>query len=151
MADYYTETVIQPNIPAHLITAEDRTFFEAFDITIEPRGEDKVFLYADNGCTASFLPGPDGTRLTLTEADLYAKLQDLICRSKGEFLWVSIETSYYCSDMRPDGFGGSAVFITEDDVQCTSTSGWLEQRINEAETGNFGPETEDMPGLDTHL
>jgi hypothetical protein len=45
--------------------------------------------------------------------------------------------------MVPDGFGGSALFITAIDVQYISTSQWLEERIGEAETGDTGPHTDD--------
>jgi hypothetical protein len=47
--------------------------------------------------------------------------------------------------MRPDGFGGGAVFITADDIQYSFTGQWLEERISEAETGDIGPQTEDPP------
>ena len=144
MTDYLSQSIFQPSIPSHLITDDDRRFFEAFSISIDPDGDDKVYLYADDWCTAGVLPGEEPKDdIELSEDDLYDRFQEIIRRSNGALPWILKESSYSWSRMRPDGYGGSAVFITVDDVQFCSTSSWLEQRKHEAETGDIGPETDD--------
>lgn len=147
MADYMNQSVFQPSIPKHLINDEDRRIIEAFSITFETDGEDKFYLYADEWCCNGFLDSeePDGEEIELSEDDLFSRFQEIIRRSNGELPWISKESAYTCSRMRPDGFGGGAVFITVDDIQYCFTGQWLEQRISEAETGDIGPQTEDPP------
>lgn len=147
MADYMNQSVFQPTIPKHLVTDEDRRFIEAFSITFETDGEDKFYLYADEWCCNGYLDPeePGGEEIELTEDDLLNRFQEIIRRSNGELPWISKESAYTCSRMRPDGFGGGAVFITADDIQYCFTGQWLEQRISEAETGDIGPQTEDPP------
>lgn len=149
MADYMNQSVFQPSIPKHLLTDDDRRFIEAFSITLEADGEDKLYLYADEWCCNGYLDSeePDGEEIELSEDDLFSRFQEIIRRSNGELPWISKESAYTCSRMRPDGFGGGAVFITADDIQYSFTGQWLEQRISEAETGDIGPLTEDPPPL----
>jgi len=147
MADYYSQAIFQPSIPKHLLTDEDRRFIEAFSITLEPDSEDKFYLYADEWCCNGYLDSqePDGEEIELTEDDLLNLFQEIIRRSNGELPWISKESAYTCSKMRPDGFGGGAIFITADDIQYSFTGQWLEERISETETGNIGPGTDDPP------
>lgn len=147
MADYMNQSVFQPSIPKHLINDEDRRIIEAFSITIESDGEDKFYLYADEWCCNGYLDSeePDGEEIELSEDDLFSRFQEIIRRSNGELLWISKESAYTCSRLRPDGFGGGAVFITADDIQYCFTGQWLEERISEMETGDIGPRTEDPP------
>ena len=145
MADYMNQSVFQPVISKHLISDEDRRFIEAFSITFESTCEDKFYLYADEWCCNGYLDPeePGGEEVELTEDDLFNRFQEIIRRSNGELPWISKESAYTCSRMRPDGFGGGAVFITADDIQYSFTGQWLEERISEAETGDIGPRTED--------
>lgn len=143
MADDYSQSVFQPCIPKQLLTEDDLKFLTAFRICTEPVGEDKLYLFAEDWCFDAVMELEDGTERDLDENDLNNRFQEIIKRSNGELSWVSRETSYSCNKMRPDAFGGSAVFITADDVQYLSTSWWLEQRISEAETGDIGSQTED--------
>ena len=150
MADYYSQAIFQPSIPKHLLTDEDRRFIEAFSITLEADGEDKFYLYADEWCSNGYLDSeePDGEEIELTEDDLLNRFQEIICRSNGELPWISKESAYTCSKMRPDGFGGGAIFITADDIQYSFTGQWLEERISETETGNIGPGTDEpLPAI----
>lgn len=147
MADYMNQSVFQPSIPKHLINDEDRRIIEAFSITFETDDEDKFYLYADEWCCNGYLnlEEPGGEEVELTEDDLFSRFQEIIRRSNGELPWISKESAYTCSRMRPDGFGGGAVFITADDIQYSFTGQWLEERISETETGNIGPGTDDPP------
>ena len=102
MTDYLSQSIFQPSIPTHLITDEDRRFFEAFSISIDPDGDDKVYLYAEDWCTAGVLPGEDPKDdIELSEDDLYDRFQEIIRRSNGELPWILKESSYSCSRMRP--------------------------------------------------
>lgn len=147
MAEYSKQSVFQPFIPQRLLTPEDRCVIKAFGITItvSPTDMDNVYLFSDTWSVDGVLESTDGKKesLQLNEGDLFACLQAIIRRSKGELTWISQECAYTCSQHSPDGFGGSAVFITAHDVQYTSTSHWLEQRIGEAEGGDTGPYTDD--------
>lgn len=162
MANYYTHSVIQPEIPAHLLTKFHIAILDAFDIL-------KKEFDREHGKTY-YLSAPNGLHFTafdrdyteeeladcdpaiveffkinkeLYEDDLIALFQVIIKDSNGELPWISIEQAYTCSKMLPDGYGGSAIFITADDMQFSSTSQWLEQRIGEVESGDTGPHTED--------
>jgi hypothetical protein len=145
MADYFRHSIFQPFIPKHLLSAEDREFFELFGITVEelrPGNIETYYLYADEWCTEAVIINADGSERKLSEDDLFQRFQEIIRRSNGELSWISQENSYTCNRMRPGGFGGSAIFITENDVQYVSTSEWLTQRVEEAKTGDFGPQVE---------
>jgi hypothetical protein len=130
MADNQSQAIFQPFIPKRLINDEDRRLIEAFGISIVPHGEEQVYLYADDWATTGHVEN-DGKESTLSEDDLYGCLQEIIRRSNGELTWMSRETAYTSSEMNPDGFGGSAIFITADEVQYFGTSSWLEQKIEE--------------------
>lgn len=147
MADYMNQSVFQPSIPKHLINDADRRIIEAFGITLESDREDKFYLYAEEWCCSGYLDPEEagGDEIELCEGDLYTKLQEIIRRSNGELPWISKESAYTCSRMRPDGFGGGTVFITADDIQYCFTSQWLEERISEVESGDTGPQTDDSP------
>ncbi len=85
MTDYLSQSIFQPSIPTNLITDEDRRFFEAFSISIDPDGDDKVYLYAEDWCTAGVLPGEDPKDdIELSEDDLYDRFQEIIRRSNGD-------------------------------------------------------------------
>jgi ribosomal protein L37AE/L43A len=136
MPDYMNQSVFQPSIPKHLMNDEDRRYLEAFSITFEPDGEDKFYLYADTWCCSAYLDSkePGGKEIELNEDDLFARFQEIIRRSNGELPWISKESAYTCSEMRSEGFGGGAVFITATDIKYCFTGQWLEERIKEAET-----------------
>jgi hypothetical protein len=58
-------------------------------------------------------------------------LQDIVRRSK-TLKYISVVTSFTCSRMRPDGFGGMAVLITPDAIVGKTTGDFLEDMIAEA-------------------
>jgi hypothetical protein len=71
-------------------------------------------------------PADDGDEI---ELDLRATswefvLQNVVQRSL-TLRYITAITSYTCSKMRPDGFGGSALFITADAVMGHSTDEFL--------------------------
>lgn len=165
----YARAVVQPLIPAHLFTKFHIAILDAFEIFLEKRTDSNVeryYLYApdaphftafDHTFTEDELADCDPAIIgffennkELYEDDLIVLFQVIIKNSNGELPWVSIETSYLCSEMSPDGFGGSALFITADDMQFISTSQWLEKRIEVIETGDTGPHTDDPEASTSH-
>jgi len=137
MTDYISRGVFQPPVPKHLITEDDRRIIEAFGIRIEPDGDNKLLLFAEDWCNRGVMGAGDSKNgIELDEDALYSCLQTIIRRSNGELTWISRETAYTCTENMPDGFGGSAVFITADDVQVLATDSWLEQRKQEVENRN---------------
>lgn len=148
MANYNSTSVFQPFIPKHLLTDEDRRIFEAIGITIDTANEEEYYLYAEGWCSDGYLEPdePGGKDILITEDELLVRFQEIIRRSNGELTWISQESAYTCDRMRPDGLGGSAVFITAEEIQYCSTSQWMMQRIGgEVETVDIGPGTDDPP------
>lgn len=166
MADYFSQTVIRPDIPLAAMTALERAVLEKmFDE--ERVGEDiyfcapygpndpvfldivrvKELLDVDEGIASTLADhvrgelgkaDRDDPELTLDMSVIgYEVLfQDIVKRSA--LGYVEVETAWTCSKMRPDGFGGAAMLITADDVESISTAGWLEQAIA-ALAGDAGP------------
>lgn len=141
MADYLSQTVIQPLFPSHLLTEEDLDFFSAFHIEAEKgRSGETYYLFADEWCSSGVLYNEEtGEETEYEEDDLIHRFQEIIRRSEGTLPWVSMEKAYTCSKMRPDGFGGSAIFITADDMKHVSTGYWLEEQIDKLEGSTPDP------------
>lgn len=157
MADYFSQTVIRPDIPRTAMTAlEFKVFGQMFDH--EDVGEDVYFcashgpndlLFVKLAEVKSLLGEDEGVASGLAELvrQLLAKcdpaeieleldmsvigfegiFQDIIRRSPLDY--VEVEAAWTCSKMRPDGFGGAATLITADDIETVSTAGWLEEAI----------------------
>lgn len=135
MAEYLSQGAFQPSIPSYLLTEKDLKMFRAFGLTMTPDREDSLLLFSDDWCTAGYAKDEDGNENELSEDDLFSCFQEIIRRSNGELPWISQETAYTCTESKADGYGGSAVFVTADEVRSFSTSSWLERRIHELETG----------------
>ncbi|MBV1702882.1 MAG: hypothetical protein KGQ46_13795 [Hyphomicrobiales bacterium] len=161
MADYYSQTVIQQNIPISDMTVLERLVLEAmFQSDVENHA---LYFYHDEGpheviyldrkeLVAANDPKIDtGTLGTLIldaineaapdsadiEVDLTAIsweviLQPIIARSS-TLTYLTIVTSWTCSKMRPDGFGGMATLVTADIIESQSTYEIVEQWIGEME------------------
>ena len=150
MADYFTPTVVRPSIPAAAITPlEMDLLVEMYEH--EADGDAVYFFASDGVCdtiwlaaatlkaslaTASDAPNaatvfvrkeleaaePDADEVELDVSDLKeAIFQDIIRRS-GQLDSVVITSAWTCSEMRPDGFGGSVTVITADKVLWSSTT-----------------------------
>lgn len=57
---------------------------------------------------------------------IHKMLQHFDLENRLGFTW-----SMSCSRMRPDEFGGGAVFITKDDISYMSAQSWLSDKIND--------------------
>jgi hypothetical protein len=152
MADYFSPTVIQPTIPladitplerlllSHIFSAEidrDGLYFYAeespVDIVALSRAELAAALAASEA-SASSLNAFVAERLALLPSDEDAIDLDLsgtswefifqgIVRRSNTLRYVTVVSSFTCSKMRPDGFGGMAVLITAAKVMGKSTDG----------------------------
>ncbi len=160
MTDYYSPTIIQETIPdadmtplerlllSNIFEAEedrdgwyffseqgpatmiaiDRTELEA-SLARSKSIDSRANAYVTERLTAA----PAGE--TLIDLDMSATswefiVQDIVRRSK-TLRYVTAITSFTCSKMRPDGFGGMAVLITADNVKGKSTHEVIEDFLAE--------------------
>jgi hypothetical protein len=76
-------------------------------------------------------PLPSHLHLDLSTTSWELIMQDIVKRSP-TLTYVSAVSSFTCSRMRPDGFGGAAVLISADEIMGKSTSDLLEEFIEHA-------------------
>jgi hypothetical protein len=161
MADYYTPTVIQQTIPTTDITPLERLILgEMF--SAEPDGDGiyfysecgaadaitvsrsglKIALEASSAfesCLQEIVTDALSTsseNAPLLDLDLSAIsfefiFQDVVKRSK-TLRYVTAISSFMCTKMRPDAFGGIAVLITADNICGKTTGDILEDFLAEA-------------------
>jgi hypothetical protein len=162
MADYYSPTVIQQPIPIADVTPVERLVLSLiFDA--KPDGEtlyfhaalgpsDAVGLSIDELRAAFESSAAIASTATTYVAERLAAMpaddteveidfsgtswefifQDIVRRSS-TLHYVTAVTSFTCSKMRPDGFGGMAVLITADAILGKSTNDILEDFLAEQE------------------
>lgn len=158
MADYFSQIVIQPDAPVAAMTPlERRVLGEIFEH--EAVGDDLYFfasagpndflfisleeaqeLLAESAGTESCLAvhiekeladrAPEAAELELDMSMIGYEciLQDIVRRSD-TLDHFQVMVAWTCSKMRPDGFGGMAIFITADDIASMSTTGFLEEAL----------------------
>jgi len=162
MADYFSPTVIQQPIPvADMTPLEILVLSLIFDA--EPDGKavyfhaslgpsDAIGLSIDELRAAFQASAATASTATTYVAEHLAAVaaddteieidfsgtswefifQDIVRRSS-TLRYVTALTSFTCSKMRPDGFGGMAVLITEDAILGKSTNDILEDLLAERE------------------
>ena len=76
---------------------------------------------------------PDDIDVDLTDSNggWEQMFQDIVRRS-ATIDEIVVTTAFTCTKMRPDGFGGSVMLITEDAIRYRSTTDILEEFWNEA-------------------
>jgi hypothetical protein len=162
MAEYFMPTVIQPTIPLADVTPLERLLLShIFNATADGDGlyfyadeapADMIWLDRDRiDAALAKSPAPVDSiaahivttqlarvppddveiQLDVSDAPWQPILQDIVRRSK-TLRYVTAFTSFTCSTMRPDGFGGMAVLITPDAVVGKSTSDIIEDFLTEA-------------------
>jgi hypothetical protein len=161
MADYYTPTVVQQTIPDSDITPLERLLLSNI-FTAEPDGAGFYFYAEEAPAEMIWLPRDklaaalDASKGVESEANTYIAEQlskapstdaeielDLSMRSYGflfqsiirrssKLQYVSVISSFACSRMRPDGFGGLATLITADSISAESTEDVLSKLMTEA-------------------
>ena len=162
MADYFSPAVIQQAIPdtditplerlllAHVFSAEpdgDAWYFyaeerpadmiavsraeleAAFAASSEPADSTAATYVAED--LAQLPPDASEIDLDLSGTSWECIIQDIVRRST-TLRYVTAVSSFSCSKMRPDGFGGMAVLITADRIVGKSTSDILEDFLVEA-------------------
>ena len=161
MADYFTEAVVQPDIPLADMTPLERLVLgEIFDTqeidasayfsTCDSMNDCPLLALAavrdalaKENATTSRLHDVVTERLSEIGAD--AECLDLDLSGEGiDFIFqdivrrsptlshITVEAAFTCSKMRPDGFGGMATLITAKEVMSESTTGLLQKWLADA-------------------
>lgn len=178
MADYFSPTVVQPNIPLADITPLERLLLQKI-FSFHDRG-DSLYFFAELGANDLPVYPIDDVRTALVAsqdipsatADMVraelAKLdpdaayfeidttnsetcwetifQDIVRRSSA-LAYIVVASSWTCTKMLSDGFGGMAMIITADDVMVRSTDSMIDEMVGIAEYGPVGVE----PGIGSHV
>jgi len=184
MADYYSQSVVQPSLPGWMVDKADRLALEGLGYTFEEDGYNWYLFAAEgeNSAASGTNPNdwlavadecyPDGverpawmvklvvhvrgvraknpsllnmvaadwdldwTAIPLSGSDIF---QGLLRKpvNTGELAVkeITVEGSFTCSRMMPDGFGGWVERITAKGIRYDSTKEILERWDNEAEEG----------------
>lgn len=82
---------------------------------------------------------PDDIDIDMSDASWEFLFQDVVKRS-ATIEEIVVTTSFTCSKMRPDGFGGSILLITAEAIKGKSTTDMLEDLRHETSS-------RDAPGL----
>jgi hypothetical protein len=167
MADYYSPTIVQPSIPLTDISPLEQILLEGMFETELDDGKLYLFSN-DGPSDQPVLPAPllrkafvasvgfesqiaaiIGEALDKTDLDAENIDLDLTCESR-EFILqdivrrsatlgsITVETSFMCSRMRPDGFGGCATFITAETITGISTKDFLEHSLGQTPPKSAG-------------
>jgi hypothetical protein len=176
MADYHSPTVVQPAILNTDMTALERLLlthiFESapdgdglyFFAETSPRNQFELPIETIRAALAASDGVPSEAvafvREQLKEAGDDDEHVDLdLSQTSFEFLFqgivkrsatlghVTIVTSFTCTKMRPDGFGGMAVLVTADAIKGKSTEDILGDFLDETEHGSLAA----APGFGVHV
>jgi hypothetical protein len=123
MADNYSQATVSPDLPAALFSEEELDLLEiCCGLTCERTG-DHLYFFADT----SFRE--DGEDDDGDSIDCLALFQEKLRKLDAEACpHISIQGAATCSKMRPEEFGGFAIFITRDQVRSISTWQWLDEQ-----------------------
>lgn len=161
MADYHTPTVIEPVIPVSAVLPVEGMFLaHVFDTEIdssavyyfsEQGANDLVFFNPEELCEAlaaadhsssrlvtklledhaDALRGNDDIEFDLA-GDLWPQVLQDIVRRTPELDAIYVTMAFTCTKMRPDGFGGLAMLITNETIRSESTNARFERFYEEA-------------------
>jgi hypothetical protein len=166
MADYFSPTVVQPTVPNADMTALERLLLTHI-FESEPDGDGLYFfaetspndqielpiaelraaLASAEGVpseTAAFVQGQlkdvgddePYVQIDLSGTSYEFILQEIVKRSS-TLNHIAIVTSFTCTKMRSDGFGGMAVLVTADAIKGKSTHDIIGDFRDEAEHGSL--------------
>lgn len=165
MADYYTPTVFQENIPkADMTKLEFLLLSNIFEFVEEESGiyfcssegaQDFVWVQRselieaieDSRChtsqvlaiaeeqLAKLAPDEDELELDMSGMSWEHMIQDIVRRS-ATLRYISVSAPFTCSKMRSDGFGGMAVFVTAEKIKWFSTTEFLTDCLAEIVGGD---------------
>lgn len=121
MANYFTQIVVQPEIPAHLLDVETRRRLEECGLTCaHDVGADTYYLFSEE------YVGSD-----VDDVHYEDILQEIVVNSAGELPHLTVEAALTCSKPRSNGFGGYAMVITAEEIRSMDTSMWLRTTLKE--------------------
>ncbi len=155
MADYFSQSVVTPSIPACDMNAAEHLLLTS--VFCHQAEDDHVYFFADTWREMHFALPVASMRaaLSASSSDCVAArflaeritgyadeefididmddhwmeiLQDIVRRSS-TLAHIAIETSYSCTRMLADGFGGQAIVITADAIESMSTSQFIEEAL----------------------
>lgn len=115
MANNYTQTTIEPPIPAEYLTPTIQKDFNEAGIEIESWG-DKFYCFARYGINSEY------------ENYVYKLLQKIfkqMLKNKLKPIPFAVQSAFTCDKMRPGEFGGAAVVITDKVIKEFSTFGFI--------------------------
>ena len=167
MADYFSQTVVQPFIPADAITPLELALLthmyehEAVDDAIyffSSEGPSEMVwldiaelreLLADEpivpGGVAELIrdkltdAGPDEAEIELDLSDLgdAGIFQAIVARCE-QLDHITITSAWTCSKVRPDGFGGAVTVVTAGQILSSSTNEMEGRLLDKAYYGDLG-------------
>jgi hypothetical protein len=126
MANNYTQATVSPELPANLFSEDELQDLEIACGLSRDRINDNLYFFAED-CFCEEGEDEEGSPVDCP-ALLQAKLRQL---DPAAYPNISIQGAATCSKMRPDEFGGFAIFITRDDVRSMSTWQWLEEQTHQ--------------------
>ncbi len=94
------------------------------------RSDDNEFLRSKADPAALLKNGDVNVTLYIKWSELERIFQNIVRRSK-TLRYISIMSSFMCTDNDPEGFGGQVTFITADVIRSTSTHTILRNWIRE--------------------
>lgn len=176
MTDYFSPTVVQSTIPDADMTLLERLLltqtFESgpdgdglyffaqtlpntnIELPVETvraalaasEGVDSLIAGFVRDQLVDVAEGDSMVQLDFAQAYWRFIFQDIVRRSQ-TLKEVTIVTAFTCTKMRPDGFGGAAMFITADAIKSKSTDDILREFRNETAYGPVGG----PPGSGVHV
>ena len=156
MADYFTPTTVEPEIPDGDMTALERLLLS--NIFETERYHGKTYLFSSEGPSDMSYVARSELAAALAASETIASatnnfikeqlaankddagdieldmsvtgwtfvFQDIIRRS-ATIPYMIVKSAFTCTKMRPDGFGGMVTLITADDVMAKSTYDLIEE------------------------
>jgi hypothetical protein len=123
MADNYYQATVSPELPAASFSDEELQSLEiACGLTFERYGDD-LYFFAE---TCFVEQGEDDDSFGV---DCLAFMQEKLRQlDPADYPHIWIQGAATCSKMRPDEFGGFAIFITRDGIRSVSTWQWLREQ-----------------------
>ena len=138
MADNYDQVTAGPFIPKSLVGRKEIELIGRYGFSSEEvKEEDALYFFAEEYCSCPM--GDSGEEYE--ESDLIELFQRIIKRSKGKLPYIWLHGAGTCSKMRPDEFGGWAIFITESGYEAMNTWEWIREK-KEALSRKPGSSTE---------
>jgi hypothetical protein len=162
MADYYSTVIVQPNIPTRDLTASELLLLsrifdaeicgDALYLSSSTGPSDlpefqlaavRAALDKDSGqpsqaadwlqnSLAENVDDEEWLEIDMSTKSFEFVLQDIVQRS-ASINYITVVTSFRCSKMRPDGFGGAAVLICADKILGKSTDDVINDFLGEVD------------------